>query len=85
MPMLENVYTFGETDAFRIIAEFSLIEMKVEIRDLTGRHARSFEELEDRKTFQIGGLTWKKVWQRGESDPRGPYIAVGLHATSFPW
>jgi hypothetical protein len=81
MPHLENIYTYGEIDAFRILGEYSLTEMKVEVRDLSGQHARSAKELEDIKHFLIGGVTWRKIWQRTESDPRGPYVAVGLRCS----
>jgi hypothetical protein len=73
-----NTYIYGDTHSFRLLAEFSLFEMKVEVRDKTGMHVISETELIKLTEFKIFGATWVNFWQRQESDERGPYIAVGL-------
>jgi hypothetical protein len=71
-------WTYGGAYAFRILAEFSLTEMKVEVFDGSGQHAIAAKNLIDLPEFQISDKTWEKVWQRMESDGRGPYVAVAL-------
>jgi hypothetical protein len=73
-----NTYVYGDTHSFRLLAEFSLTEMKVEVRDKTGAHAIPAADLTNFKEFKIDGCIWRILWQRQESDERGPYVAVGL-------
>jgi len=75
---LSRVFVYGDEYTFRLIAEFSLTEMKVEVYDKDARHVLSTDQLTALESFSIAGQGWRKIWQRHESDERGGYTAVAL-------
>ncbi len=76
--MMQRIFIYGDEHAFRLISEFSLFEMKVEVFDKNGQHAISADDLKGIGAFLIAGMQWRKLWQHSESDERGAYTAVAL-------
>src|SRR5271166_4079356 len=71
-------WVYAEKNVMRLLQEYSATEIKVEVFDQKAIHALAAIDLEPIGTFVIGGVLWIKLWQREESDQRGPYLAVGL-------
>ena len=74
----KRIFIYGKTHCFRLLAQFSATEMKVEVWNPAGDHVLSSQEIDAIDEFSIGGHFWKKLWQRHEADQSGAYTAVGL-------
>jgi hypothetical protein len=78
----QRTFIYGKHHSFRLISEFSVFQMKVEVFDQTGAHALSASKLINLEYFIVGDSKiftfWRKKWQRAESDERGAYTAVAL-------
>lgn len=75
---MNRVFIYGNGHVFRVIEEWSLVTMKVEVFDNRNEHALSLSEIKGIPTFEIAGHNYRVLWLRHESDERGPYTAVGL-------
>jgi hypothetical protein len=81
------MWIFAKPYQFKVLAEFSMYSLKVQVFDERGNHAIPANDLRKKIGQQLcsaDGLSYHVLWVREESTEQGAYFATGLTVLDTP-